>query len=166
MLNTNINILGWNVRGLNDQSRKDAVHETIATSTCQIVCLQETKLENVSHIDASYIGGNWLNNFAQRPTLGTRGGILLLWDDSAVQISDIQTTDFCLSATVRIPLSNHDSEFRITTVYGPTNSSRKDDFFVELLSQKPALGVRWLALGDFNQIWRARDKNKRSVNRS
>ncbi|XP_073362469.1 uncharacterized protein [Aegilops tauschii subsp. strangulata] len=56
--------------------------------------------------------------------------------------------------------------FKITTVYGPTDSSCKDVFFAELIDQKPPSGVKWLALGDFNQIYRARDKNKRNVNRS
>jgi hypothetical protein len=58
MLEQTVNFLGWNVRGLNDQDRKDTVHETIAASTCRIVCLQETKLERISSFDACYIGGN------------------------------------------------------------------------------------------------------------
>jgi hypothetical protein len=56
MLHTLINILGWNVRGLNDQDRKDTVHGTIANSSCHIACLQETKLQAVSPFDAIYIG--------------------------------------------------------------------------------------------------------------
>lgn len=59
-----------------------------------------------------------------------------------------------------------DVKYKITSVYGPTSSARKDAFFAELLSQKPPQGVLWLALGDFNQIYRARDKNKRNVNAS
>jgi hypothetical protein len=57
MIEQTVNTLGWNVRGLNDQDRKDTVHETIAASSCHIVCLQETKLESVSLFDACYIGG-------------------------------------------------------------------------------------------------------------
>jgi hypothetical protein len=74
MLEQQINTLGWNMRGLNDQDRKDTVHETIAATSCHIVCLQETKLESVSAFDASYIGGYWLRGFAERPATGTRGG--------------------------------------------------------------------------------------------
>jgi hypothetical protein len=73
MLEQAINFLGWNVRGLNDQDRKDTVHETIAASSCHIVCLQETKLESISSFDAAYIGGYKLRGFAERPALGTRG---------------------------------------------------------------------------------------------
>ena len=56
--------------------------------------------------------------------------------------------------------------FKITTVYGPTDHSCKDAFFAELLAEKPPLGTAWFATGDFNQIYRARDKNKRNINRS
>jgi exonuclease III len=78
-----------NVRGLNDQDRKDTVHETIAAASCHVVCLQEIKLESVSAFDASYIGGYRLWGFAERPATGTRGGILLLWDENIVQMSNI-----------------------------------------------------------------------------
>uniref|UniRef100_A0ACD6A1M8 Uncharacterized protein n=1 Tax=Avena sativa TaxID=4498 RepID=A0ACD6A1M8_AVESA len=155
----------WNVRGLNDQDRKDTMHETIATSTCQIVCLQETKLEDISSFDACYIGGNRSKSFAQRPALGTRGGILMLWDDSNVQITDVQITKFCLSANVHLLNSSHEGDFKLTYVYDPTAANRKDDFFADLVAKAP-VGVRWLALGDFNQIRRARDKNKHNINRS
>jgi exonuclease III len=73
MLEQPLNFMDWNVRGLNDQDRKDTVHETIAASTCQVVCLQETKLESINAFDASYIGGNRLRSFAERPAIGSRG---------------------------------------------------------------------------------------------
>jgi hypothetical protein len=82
------------------------------------VCLQETKLEDVSQFDAAYIGGHRLRSFAQRPALGTRGGILLLWDDSVVAVSNIVITEFCLSAEVHIidPDNSRDGDFKITGV--------------------------------------------------
>ena len=76
--------------------------------------------------------------------------------------SDIVLSVYCLSATVLIRESG--VSFKITAVYGPTTSSCKNAFFVELLAQKPPPGTKWLALGDFNQIQRARDKNKRNIN--
>jgi hypothetical protein len=45
---TVINILGWSTRALNDQDRRDTVHETISTSSCHIIFLQEPKLQSVS----------------------------------------------------------------------------------------------------------------------
>jgi exonuclease III len=161
-----VNFLGWNVRGLNDQDRKDTVHATIADSSCHIVYLQETKLDAMSTFDATYIGGFWLNSFAERPAIGTRGGNLLFWDDSGVQVSNVETSEFCLSAHVHPLNSSNEGDFKITAVYGSIASNRKDNFFAELIAQKPQSGIRWLALGDFNQIRRARDKNKENINQS
>jgi exonuclease III len=162
MLSTIFNILCWNVRGLNDPDRCSTVNEIVATSTCHIVCLQETKLESVSPADAYFIGGNRLKSFAEKPAVGTRGGILLLWDETVVRISNIHVSEFSLSATVFV--INSGEEFKLTTVYGPSTSTRKDEFFNELRGLKPLGGVKWLALGDFNQIYRAHDKNKANVN--
>lgn len=86
----------------------------------------------------------------------------MLWDDAAVEVTNVRISEFCLSANVNIRSS--DSQFLITSVYGPTDSSRKNDFFAELVALKPNAGVKWLALGDFNQIYRVRGKNKRNIN--
>jgi mannosylglycoprotein endo-beta-mannosidase len=128
MLEQVINFLGWNVRGLNDQGRKDTVHGVIANSSCQIVCLQETKLETISPFDASYIGGFRLKSFAEHPAIGTRGGILILWDERVVELSSIVASKFCLSASVHIINSGGHGDFKLTAVYGPTASAHKDDF--------------------------------------
>jgi exonuclease III len=166
MLEHLLNILGWNVRGLNDQDRKDTVHETIANSSCHIACLQETKLQYISAFDAAYIGGYRLKSFAYKPANGTRGGILLLWDESVVSISNVSISEFCLSADVTLLKASENGDFKITSVCGPTDHALKEQFFTELIDLKPPQGVRWLVLGDFNQIRKARDKSKGNVNRS
>jgi exonuclease III len=150
MIEQIVNIMGWNTRGLNDQDRRDTVHETISASSCHIVCLQETKLQPISQFDACYIGGNRLRSFAEKPAIGTRGGILLLWDNTVVDVTNVITTEFCMSADVHVLNSNGEGDFKITGVYGPTASNRKHDFFNELIGHKPPQGTRWLALGDFN----------------
>ena len=162
MLEQKINIMSWNVRGLNCPDRRATVHETIYASSCHIVCLHEMKMGCIDQFLACYIGGNRLRRFAQRLANGTRGGLVMLWDDSVVEVSNVRTSEFCLSANVNI--RNSDSQFLITSVYGPTDSGRKNDFFAKLVALKPNAGVKWLALGDFNQIYRARDKNKRNIN--
>ena len=65
-----------------------------------------------------------------------------------------------------ITLVNSTPSFELTSVYGPTRSNLKDAFFQELLSEKPKQGTRWLVTGDFNQVYRARDKNHTNVDRT
>ena len=151
-------ILNWNVRGLNCPNRRATIRETVAATPCHLVCLQETKLEHVDPFMASSLGGQRLKGFAQRPATGTRGGILLLWDEDLVEVKDINTGTFFLSAIITI--TRTDTSFKFTTVYGPTRSNLKDIFFQELIYEKPTPGTRWLLAGDFNQIYRTSDKNR------
>jgi hypothetical protein len=71
---------------------------------------------------------------------------------------------FSLSATITIVGTG--TSFKLTTVYGPTRGNLKDAFFAEMIAAKPPIGTRWLITGDFNQIYRARDKNRANSNRS
>lgn len=57
MIGPDFDLLCWNMRGLNWQARKDVVHQTIATTSCHIACLQETKFGDVDAVTASYLGG-------------------------------------------------------------------------------------------------------------
>ena len=164
MTDQNLSILNWNVRGLNCPNRRSTIRETITATPCHLVCLQETKLEQVDLSMASSLGGPRLKRFAQRPAIGTRGGILLLWDENFLEVKDISSGSFFLSATITIACNN--TSFKFTTIYGPTRSNLKDSFFQELISEKPSPGTRWLLAGDFNQIYRASDKNRANSDRS
>ncbi|WVZ79027.1 hypothetical protein U9M48_026655 [Paspalum notatum var. saurae] len=106
--------------------------------------------------------GYRLNNFAFKPANGTKGGILLLWNDAFIELSDISIKLFSVSATLTVKSSN--TSFLLTAVYGPTRNNRKPTFLHELRRLKPSVGQKWLVLGDFNLIYRARDKNNRNLN--
>ena len=81
-----------------------------------------------------------------------------------MKVDNIHIGTFCISANVSIV--NTPVSFKLTSVYGPTRSNLKDSFFQELVSIKPPRGTRWLVTGDFNQVYRARDKNRANLDRS
>jgi exonuclease III len=89
MNSPNVKIVSWNVRGLNATARCLAVHETLAATPCQIVCLQETKLHMVDPSLTAFLGAYKLDKFAFKPAVGTKGGILLLWKDAEVDLSNV-----------------------------------------------------------------------------
>jgi hypothetical protein len=88
----------------------------------------------------------------------------MLWDDNVVHVANITSPTFTLSADMTI--IGTDITFKLTMVYGPTRGNLKDAFFAELVAAKPPPGSRWLVRGDFNQIHRARDKNRANSNHS
>lgn len=89
MSSPSINILCWNVRGLNNQARISLVQQTLLSTTCHLVCLQETKLTTVDQNLAFSLGGFNLRNFAHNPAEGTRGGILLLWNGEYIEVEGV-----------------------------------------------------------------------------
>lgn len=164
MNDPNLNVICWNVRGLNTPARRTTVHETLSSTTCHLACLQEMKLQVVDQELAYYLGGHRLHNFAQRPASGTRGSILLLWNDDHIAVEDIQLEEYSLSATAQI--KDCGTVFRLTVVYGPSRDSEKPAFLQELKSLRPPSAIRWLVLGDFNLIYKASDKNKGNIKRA
>jgi hypothetical protein len=103
----------------------------LANNICQIACLQETKLQSIDLALASFLGAYWLNKFAYKPAVGTKGGILLLWNDASIDLSNVSIGRFSLS--VDATLRHSRTTFRITAVYGPARHSEKGGF-----SSKPS----------------------------
>ena len=155
-------ILCWNVRDLNSAARCLAVHETIAATTCDIVCLQETKLELIDNNLACFLGAFKLNQFAFKPAHGTRGGILLLWNDRVLDLQRIDIGRYSITSTVTV--RDTATSFVLTGVYGTSRRVEKENFLRHLRQIKPPSDAKWLLLGDFNLIYRATDKNNRNLN--
>jgi exonuclease III len=70
-----LKLLNWNVRGLNDRARRSVVKNLMFTSRCSILCVQESKLGALTSNDISDIVGQTLKGFAELPATGTRGGV-------------------------------------------------------------------------------------------
>lgn len=162
IMSSNTDILCWNVRGLNAAARCLTVHEMIRATPCQLVCLQETKLQHVDHALATFLGGNRFDSFTYKPAQGTRGGILILWNDSTIQVTDEAIGRY--SITVTVTERRNASAFKLTAVYGPSRRAERPSFLQHLRSLKPDDDAKWLVLGDFNLIYRARDKNNNHLN--
>src|SRR5688572_1819291 len=72
-------ILIWNARGLNQKNRRNSVRDAIFSSNADIICLQETKVANMSqHLFLSVFGTAYVK-FMALPANGTRGGVLIAW---------------------------------------------------------------------------------------
>lgn len=105
-----IDILSWNVRGLNRPARRATVRETLQEAKPHIACLQETKMSNIDARLVNSLGGGRLRSFQFKPAtgpLGTRGGILILWNEDFVDIKDFVQRTYSLSATVPKRMSDY-----------------------------------------------------------
>lgn len=75
-----LKIMSWNVRGLGSKRKRDVVRNIIRSLRCDVVCIQETKLDNydlsyVSSLLPSYFDRNCVMLYAT----GTARGCLIAW---------------------------------------------------------------------------------------
>jgi hypothetical protein len=81
------NHLIWNVRCLNNRSKRDNVKTLVFNVKSTVVCFQETKLSSIIAFDILSILGTGYSNFVYSPTQGTKGGILVAWRDGSTPVS-------------------------------------------------------------------------------
>jgi hypothetical protein len=87
-------ILIWNVHGLNSTTRQDAVRSLVVSTKADIVCIQETKMENISRrVVFSALGSN-LNQYVFVPSVGASGGILVVWKHNRCHMEPIRGCPF------------------------------------------------------------------------
>ncbi|PNT67510.1 hypothetical protein BRADI_3g28308v3 [Brachypodium distachyon] len=116
MADTNVNILVWNVRGLNSRAKHIDVRQVVASSGACIIGLQETKLSVVSQYLLDEFLGPEFDSFFYLPATGTRGGIILAWKGAAVRLANPHVSSGAVTASV---LAGSGGPWWITIVYGP-----------------------------------------------
>ena len=96
-----LKLLVWNVQGLNSPARRHSIYQVVISASPSIICFQETKMENINVELVRQCLGNKFESFYYLPAVGTRGGILLAWDATVVQLSNPDTTTNTLTAVVK-----------------------------------------------------------------
>lgn len=81
-------LVSWKVHGLNSLARRKALRETVDSTRATIWCVQESKLDVVDQFIIMQCFGPAYDSFFYLPALGTRGGIILVWDSLVVSISN------------------------------------------------------------------------------
>lgn len=163
MSSSSCKIMSWNVRGLNMPVKREGVRQVAASHKVVILCMQETKIDVWTRQMVLDIGGGSLLDCVVLPALGTCGGVAIFWNRDVISVVSQAIGEFSITALVTVISTSE--RFFITTVYGPTDDSRKDDFLHEITRYAPPRGSPWLINGDFNVIYEARDKSNLNLNR-
>lgn len=159
----NCNIICWNVRGLNDGTKRASVRNQITSSGATDVCLQETKITNWTlPLLAETVGNDMAQNVAFLPSNGASGGILLAAFERFFRLDNPHLTANTISASLTMLSDNR--VWSLTGVYGPQSDAEKLLFMEEIKNLKTHMLPAWLLLGDFNLIYRAQDKNNDRIN--
>jgi exonuclease III len=119
-------MLVWNVRGANNLAKRRALQIFFSDKPCNIVCLQETKIDVMTRaLVIEMLGPRFGDNFICLPAVGVRGGVLIACTDDFRITLDPVTVGNQYSVTGTVVNMSDNSSWSITGVYGPQEDDAK-----------------------------------------
>ena len=156
-------ILIWNMTGLNSSARQDSVRTIVDSARPDIVCIQETKMVEVTRRTLLSAFGSDFSEFIEVPSAGASGGILVTWRRH-IGVSGGQRVDN-LSVTIQFS-SAEGQPWWLTCVYGPQGNEEKIQFLQELRNIRADCPGPWVVAGNFNLIYKDEDKSNANYNKA
>lgn len=155
--NIKINILSWNVRGLNERDKRLSVRQSVLADKPDFVTFQETKIQHINPVMLREMCGRRLGQYLELPAQGTRGGVLMAWCQNKYTLISSDIREYTVTAFFKN--CNDSAELTFTAVYGPTTQRQRHDFYNELRAVQPHASVPWVIAGDFNVTATPGDRN-------
>ena len=146
----NLNIVSWNVRGLNDKDKCLRMRNLLRMWKADIICLQETKLAVINRRVIQSLWGNQHVDWISLGSNGAAGGILLMWDKRVVEKVDEAAGYYSLSCKFRNVLDQF--EWIFTGVYGRNLDSERGLLWEELSGLLSWWDAPCCIGGDFNVV--------------
>lgn len=152
-----ISICSWNVRGLNDPSKRFVIRDIISKIRNAVVYLEESKVGHVSRSFLRSFAGSFLDKCVFLKSNGASGGLITCWNSRTFRCQEVIVRRY--SIVVLLSLVNCGTRFYVTNVYGPTSWDSKEAFFSKLLLLKDCCKGKWVMCGDFNSTRGQHERN-------
>ena len=95
-----LELVCWNVRGLNSPTKKKALREFADSVHPAIFCIQETKLACIDTYTVMQCLGPSYDGYYYLPATDTRGGILLAWNAALTNIMNFVRDTHCITGYI------------------------------------------------------------------
>ena len=145
-----LKMISWNVRGLNDSQKHLVVRNLLQEWKCDIICLQETKLDGM---DSQMVCSLWSCPYVDWAVLDAdqmAGGVLIMWDRRVLEKLEILVGLFLMS--VQWKRVEDGFIWECSGVYGPNDNNMRGFMWDELVGIQQYWNVPWCCFGDFNVI--------------
>ncbi|XP_049345444.1 uncharacterized protein LOC125809948 [Solanum verrucosum] len=145
-----VNILSWNVRGINKISARNLVKSSLLKWRADVYCLQETKIrKDVEGIAKQLWSSRWMKcGYAEAD--GSSGGILIMWDSRVWTGSCVEEGKY--SITYKFEAVHDGFCWFLTGVYAPHTRAEKLECWEEIAAVRELCGGPWVTCGDFNTV--------------
>ena len=116
----------------------------------EVICLQETKLENISRSVVRNLRSNRFADWKYLESEGAFGGVLIMWDKHVVEVQDCVKGQF--SILYRFKNVQEQFEWAFLGVYGPNVDANRFILWEELAGIRSWWGLPWCIGRDFNVV--------------
>lgn len=96
-----VKTLIWNVQGLNNKNKRSTLKSLINKWGADIICLQETNIEEWTSSLIRQVWGNRWISWVELKAIGTKGGILIMWDKRVWKRVDSEARIFSYLADLK-----------------------------------------------------------------
>ncbi|KAJ9697005.1 hypothetical protein PVL29_008976 [Vitis rotundifolia] len=143
-----LKILSWNVRGVNDKSKRKIIKAVVRKQMADLLCFQETKMQVMSEGVVRSLGSGRFLDWRALDAIGSAGGILVCWDKRTLEIMDWEVGRFSISCKFK----NVDDGmvWVFTGVYGPFTREERECMWEEIGAISGLWEEPWCLGGDFN----------------
>ena len=152
-----LKLFSWNVRGVNNPNKRNIIRNFIRSQRVDLVCLQETKIQELSSAIVRSLGAGRLDEWRTVEAEGTAGGILVFWNTRKLDLVESEIGHF--SVTCKFKNVEDGFLWAFTGVYGPVKRSKRELFWEELGALKGLWEGPWCIGGDFNVVLSPNDRN-------
>ena len=143
-----IRLLSWNVRGVNDSSKRKVIKAIIRNQKVDLFCIQETKVQSMNEGLVRSLGSGRFLDWGALDAQGAAGGVLICWDKRTLEIIEMERGQFSISCRLR---NVEDGKVWIFTgVYGPFSKEDRETLWGELGAIRGIWDDPWCLGGDFN----------------
>ena len=146
----NLNLISWNVRGLNDGAKRTRICNLLHHWKADVVCLQETKLMTVTQ---GLVRSLWRCKYVDWISLDSiraSSGIILMWHRRVVDCVDEAIG--CSSISCRFREVASGLEWVFSGAYGPNRAVERRLMWEELAGIATVWAAPWCVGGDFNLV--------------